>query len=254
MSGTHHFLTDAHFGGSIIHRLDPRVKITGMLGLVVVAVSTPARSVWSFAAYGLVLASILGLSRLPLGYVARRALVIVPFVLMVAVFLPFFQEAGAGGYSIGGVRVSEAGILVLWNTVIKATIGILSVIILASTTSFAELISGMEALKVPRIFTLIISFMYRYAFVLIGEFRCMHRAFVSRNGGLRHLGHAGRLGPLVGSFFLRSYDRGERVHIAMVSRGYSGKMKVAAPHEAGTADVIFLLTLILLLALIRISS
>lgn len=225
-----------------------------MLGLVVVAVSTPARSVWSFAAYGLILASILGLSRLPLGYVARRALIVVPFVLMVAVFLPFFQEGGTGGYNIGSVRISETGILVLWNTVVKAGIGILSVIILASTTSFAELISGMEALKVPRIFTLIVSFMYRYAFVLTDEFRRMHRAFVSRNGSLRHLGHAHRLGTLVGSFFLRSYDRGEMVHVAMVSRGYSGKMKVAAPPEAGRGDAVFLLTLILLLGLIRISS
>lgn len=254
MSGTHHFLTDERYGGSVLHDLDPRVKIISMLSLPIVAVSTPAKSVWAFVAYGLILAACLGLSRLPLGYVARRSLVIVPFVLAVAVFLPFFHDAGPGGYNIGGVRISETGTLVLWNTMVKATIGVLSVIILASTTSFAEIISGLEGLRVPRVFTLILSFMYRYAFVLSEEFQRMRRAFMSRNGGVRNLWHADMLGPLLGSFFLRSYDRGERVHVAMTSRGYSGSMKVSAPHTADTADAVFLLTMAFLLLMIRISA
>src|SRR5665811_2334693 len=120
--------------------------------------------------------------------------------------------------------------------------------------SFAEIISGLEGLRVPRVFTLILSFMYRYAFVLSEEFQRMRRAFMSRNGGVRNLWHADMLGPLLGSFFLRSYDRGERVHVAMTSRGYSGSMKVSAPHAADTADAVFLLTMAFLLLMIRISA
>lgn len=254
MSGTHHFLTDARFAASPVHRLDPRAKIVGFLSLTVVSVSTPAPAVWAFALYGLVLIFLVGLSRLPLGYVVRRSLVVVPFVLLVVVFIPFFHEAGPGGYNLGGVHVSGAGLLVVWNAAVKALLGILAMIVLVSTTSFAELVSGLEGLRVPRIFTLVASFMYRYSFLFIEEYQRMRRAMISRNYQGRWFTDLPVMGQMLSSLFLRSYARGERVYMAMLSRGYEGTMRLATPLSLRPADVLFLAGLGASLLAIRLSA
>lgn len=243
MSGTHHFLTDARFSAGPLHRLDPRAKIVGFVGFTVVVVSTPAQAVWAFGGYALILAFLLGLSRLPIGFVLRRALVILPFVLVVAVFLPFFRTAGPGGFSVGPAQVDDAGLLVLWNVLAKGILAVLSVIILGATTSFPELVGGLDGLHVPRIFTLIISFMYRYSFVFMEEFRRMRRAMDARNFRGRWLWQADVVGHMVGALFMRSYSRGERVYLAMLSRGYDGTMHAAAPLRLRAADALFLVGL-----------
>lgn len=253
MSGTHHFLTDGHVGTSPVHRLDPRAKIIGFLGFTFVVVSTPPLALWAFALYAVTLVFLLGLSRLPLGFVLRRALVVVPFVLMVAVFLPFLHEGTAGSISLGGLRVSGDGLVVLWNVAAKAVLGVLSMIVLISTTSFPELIAGMEALRVPRIFTLITSFMYRYSFLLVEEYQRMRRAMESRNYRARWLGDVPMLGHVLSSLFLRSYDRAERVYVAMLSRGFEGSMRSTTALSFRTADVVFLGLMAATLAGIRLA-
>jgi cobalt/nickel transport system permease protein len=254
VSGTHHFLTEKSFGDSPIHRLDPRGKILGFLGISVVAVSTPATVAWAFPLYGLVLFFLLGLSRLPAGFVLRRSLVIVPFVLLVAIFLPFFQQAGGGSYNLGGLKVSESGLLVLWNVTAKSLVGVFSLIILVSTTSFPELMSGLERLHVPRIFTLVASFMYRYTFLFVEEFQRMRRAMTARNYRGRWFTDAPVLGHLLSSLFLRSYARGERVYVAMLSRGYEGVFHLAAPPAFRRVDAFFLGALSIALAAIRVGA
>jgi cobalt/nickel transport system permease protein len=254
MTGTHHFLTDERFGGSPLHRLDARAKIVGFVGFTVVSVSTPASAVWAFVLYACLLLFLLGLSRLPLVFVLRRALVVLPFVLAVAVFVPFFDSAGPGGYNLGGVRVSEAGLLVLWNVTVKALLGVTSAVLLISTSSFPELMAGLEGLRVPRVFVLVASFMYRYAFLLTEEFQRMRRAMVSRNYQGRWFLDAPVIGQVVSSLFLRSYARGERVYVAMVSRGYDGSTRLSSPSAFSGADLLFLGGLAVALAAIRLST
>jgi cobalt/nickel transport system permease protein len=253
MSGTHHFLTEMTVGGSPIHLLDPRAKILGFLSISVVSVSTPATAVWAFVLYGLVLFFILGLSRLPAAFVLRRTLIVVPFVLLVALFLPFFQQGG-GSYNLGGLTVSGNGLLVLWNVTVKSVLGVISAIILVSTTSFPELMSGLDGLRVPRIFTMVASFMYRYAFVFGEELQRMRRAMTARNYRGRWFIDAPILAHMLSSLFLRSYARGERVYVAMLSRGYEGVFHLAAPAAFRRADALFLGGLALALAVIRVSA
>ncbi|GAB4249549.1 MAG: cobalt ECF transporter T component CbiQ [Thermoleophilia bacterium] len=251
MGGVHHFLTDPEYGNSFIHRLDPRTKLVGFLGLTIVSVSTPATEIWAFVVYAALLLFVLGVARLPVGYALRRMLVVLPFVLVVAVFIPFFDRSGPGSYSVAGVRVSAEGLLVLWNVTAKASLGVFSAVLLISTTSYPELIRGLEGLHVPRIFTEIASFMYRYAFLFLEEAGRMRRAMQARNYRGRWLWHTDAIGGLLSSLFLRSYSRGERVYVAMLSRGYEGSMPAAAPLRFGTADVLFVGCLGAALALTR---
>ncbi|HZJ02863.1 MAG TPA: cobalt ECF transporter T component CbiQ [Thermoleophilia bacterium] len=253
MAGTHHFLTDVRYGTSPIHALDPRTKLLSVLALAALAVSTPPTAVWAFAVYLAAVFFVLGLARLPLGYVLRRALIILPFILAVVVFLPFFDRAGSGSYEVGGVEISHHGLLILWNVAVKALISVVAAIILISTTSFPELIRGLEGLHVPRVFTLVAGFMYRYGFLFLEEAGRMRRAMTSRNYSGRWLWDARLMGHLIAALFLRSYARAERVYVAMVSRGFEGTMPGAVPLNFRTADYAFLGALLGLLGVVRVA-
>lgn len=246
------FLSENEGATSPVHRLDARAKIIGLLALIVVEVTTPARAFWAFAAYALILVFLVGLARLPLRRVFRRLCVVVPFVLVVAIFLPFFHRSGAGSYSVGGIHVSSAGLLVLWNVAAKAVLGVLTVIVLGMTTSFPDMVAALERLRLPRLFVLVLAFMYRYLHLFAEEFGRMRRAAASRNYRARWIGNIPVLGQLVGSLFLRSYNRGERVYVAMLSRGYHGSMSLAGAAEFGAAEAVFVAVVLAVIVCVRV--
>jgi len=238
----------------MLHRLDPRAKIIGLAGLVVVVVSTPARPVWAFILYAAILLFLIGVARLPLGQVFRRALIVAPFIGAVAVFLPFYQQAGSGGYSLGGLHVTSEGLLVLWNVGAKAVLSVLGMIVLGSTTGFAGLIDGFARLHAPKVLLLIVSFMYRYGFVIADEAGRMRRAMASRNYRARWLWNTPVLGHALGALFIRSYDRGERVYVAMVSRGYEGSVAFAGTTSLGRCERLFVAVLLGVAIAIRVAA
>ncbi len=253
-TGADSLLTETRTEQSSLHRLDARAKILGFIGFTVVVVTTPALPAWPFILYAGILFFLIGVSRLSLKHVLRRVLVVVPFILVVAIFLPFFHQAGGGGYSLGGMRVTGEGLLVLWNVGAKAVLGALSMIVLSSTTTFAEMVCGFGRLKTPKVFVLIVSFMYRYSFVFADELRRTRRAMVARNYRARWLWNAPTLGYMLSALFLRSYSRGERVYVAMLSRGYEGTVRLLERTRFGAADAAFLGGLLLGVALIRAVS
>ena len=213
-------------GHSAVHRLDPRVKIVALIALAIVASSTPAGA-WAALVTYVVLAAVLVLAaRLPLRYVASRMLIEVPFLLAAVVLI--------GTAADGGVR---GGTLVL-----KLTASVLAMIVLSSTTPFPRLLRGFEALRTPRILVLIVSFMWRYLHVLGEEWHRMRVAREARGHRARWLWQERSLGPLLATLFLRSLSRGERVYLAMASRGFDGAVPstIVAPLHLGTLDLVFL--------------
>jgi cobalt/nickel transport system permease protein len=248
------FLTETRAERSPLHRVDARAKILGFIGFTVVVVTTPALPMWPYALYAGILLFLIGISRLSLRHVARRALIVLPFILVVAIFLPFVHQTGGGGYSLGGMRVTGEGLLVLWNVGAKAVLGVLSMIILSSTTSFAEMVSGFERLKTPKVFVLIVSFMYRYSFVFAEELRRMRRAMAARNYRARWLWNAPTLGYMLSALFLRSYSRGERVYVAMLSRGYEGTVRLLRGDRFRATDALFVGGLLILVISVRTAA
>ncbi|MCL5735626.1 MAG: cobalt ECF transporter T component CbiQ [Actinobacteria bacterium] len=246
------YLTEKEHPAGPLQRLDPRAKIIGLISFTVVVVSTPARAIWVFAVYAAVVTFLIGLSRLRVGYVLRRALVVVPFVIVVAIFLPFFGRSGSGGYSLGISHMSAGGLLVLWNVGAKAILGVLSMILLASTTPFPDMLAGFRRLRVPQVFVLVVSFMYRYSFVFAEELRRMQRAVAARNFRGRWLWNVPILGRVLGSLFLRSYSRGERIYVAMISRGYEGTIGLSSPAVFGWSEALFLGLLIAVAVAVRV--
>lgn len=224
----HSFIDEYSDLNSFIHRLDPRTKLVASLAFIIAVVLTPANNWRVFGFYFCVVALLLILSRLPPFYVLKRSLVIFPFVLLIAIFIPFFKEGEvAGSYNIWSwqVSVTYSGLFILANVVVKAWLCILALILLSSTTKLADLLKGLGQLGIPRVMILILSFMYRYVFVLADEVMRMQQARDSRNFGGKRLHQMKTIGSMVGTLFIRSYERGERIYAAMLARGFDGQVR-----------------------------
>jgi cobalt/nickel transport system permease protein len=236
---------------NLLARLDARAKVIGFVVFAVLVVTTPPEAGWAFMLYGLTLVFVAALGRLSPSALAKRLLVVVPFVLVVAVFLPFFHQEGRALLEWGPLRVTDRGLLVFWNAAAKAVLATLGMIMLGLTTPFEELVSGLGQLHVPRVFVLTLGFMHRYGRLFVEESRRMQRAMQSRNYEPRWLGQVPALGRMLGSLFVRSYSRGERVYVAMVSRGYEGTFRLEQSRRFGLLDVTFLVGLLGAAAAIR---
>jgi cobalt/nickel transport system permease protein len=237
---------------SAIHRLDPRAKILGLVGVTLVSVSTPIRHWPVYAACAAALVAVAIAARIPAATIWRRARVILPPILLVAVFIPFLRGGGAT-HDLGPFTVSDAGLAVLGAVTAKATIGTVSGVLLGATTSFPAVLRGLEALRVPRLFTVIATFMYRYLFVVVEELHRMRIALAARAYSPSHALQARPIGGAVNALFLRTYARGERVHQAMLSRGYGGAMPELVPLSFRAADAAFLGGLVVTLAGLRVA-
>ena len=250
----HAFLDHHSYVESPIHHLDARAKIIVFFTFILIGVSSPPTSFFLFSLLATALIGIALLARLPLGHLLKKILVVLPFLLMVTISVPFMKKDGVGGgynLGLGGLSISQSGLWILWNVVIKSCLGVFSIILLSSTTSFPQLIRGMEKLGSPRIFTMLTSFMYRYSFILIDEMHRMKRAKDSRSFGGRWLWQTKVIGHMVGTLFLRSFHRGERVYLAMLSRGYHGTIPQTTAERLGWGEIVFL-SLVPLLLVMRI--
>ncbi len=253
----HSFIDQYSDRDSFIHRLDPRTKFITTLLFILVVVLTPPSSWPVFALYFALIVILLLLSKLPITFVLKRSLVIIPFVLLIAIFIPFFKEGEvAGSYNIWlwQVSVTHSGIQVLLNVLAKAWLSILSLILLTSTTRLANLLKGLEQLRVPRVMIMILSFMYRYIFVLVDEVMRMKQARDSRNFGGKRLWQIRTLGNMIGTLFIRSYERGERVYAAMVARGFDGQSRTLDCLHFGHADAYFGIGFSLILILTSVAN
>ena len=224
----HSFIDRYSDQDSLIHRLNPRTKLVATLALILAVTITPPTSWQAFALYLFLIITLILLSKVPILYVLKQSLVIIPFVLSIAVFIPFFRAGEvAGSYNIWlwQVSVTYGGIQVLWNILAKAWLSVLSLILLTSTTKMVNLLKGLEQLHTPRVIVMILSFMYRYIFVLVDEVMRLRQARDSRNFGGKPLWQIRTIGNMIGTLFIRSYERGERVYTAMLARGFNGQAR-----------------------------
>ncbi|WP_346619673.1 cobalt ECF transporter T component CbiQ [Blastococcus montanus] len=211
-------------GSTAVHRLEPHTKLVSVLAFAVVVVSTPVHAPWAPAAYGGYLLAVLtaaAVAGVGPGRLARGLVVEVPFVAF-AVLLPFVAQGPR--VEVVGLSLSQTGLAAGGGLLAKATLSILAATVLAATTEPRALLRGLERLRLPQVLVQILMFMIRYADVVGGELHRMRIARESRGfsgGGLRGLRV---LGATAGALFIRSYERGERVHLAMLSRGYTGSL------------------------------
>jgi cobalt/nickel transport system permease protein len=210
-------------GASPLHRARPQCKLAAAFLFVLAVVATPREAVWAFGVYALLLTGLARVAGLPLPTLARRLVIELPF-LAFALFLPLVGQGER--VEVLGLPLATEGLWGAWNIVAKGTLGVATSVLLAATTPMPELLSGLERLRLPAAFTTIAAFMVRYADVIADEVRRMRIARISRGHDPRWIWQARAVAASAGTLFIRSYERGERVYLAMLSRGYAGSMPV----------------------------
>jgi cobalt/nickel transport system permease protein len=223
--GAGHSLSDSLYvaGTSPLHRMAPQCKVAATVLFVFAVVSTPREAFGAYAAYAALIAALVVVAGLPARLFLRRLAIELPF-LAFAVFLPIVGQGER--IDVFGVSLSVAGLWGAWNIVVKGTLGVAASVLLSSTTPIPELLHGLGHLHVPRVFVAVCAFMVRYADVVSGEMRRMKIARQSRGHNPRWIWQVRAVASSAGALFIRSYERGERVYLAMVSRGYNGSMPV----------------------------
>ncbi|HJU80639.1 MAG TPA: cobalt ECF transporter T component CbiQ [Acidimicrobiia bacterium] len=222
MSGGHAHALHFH-GHSPLHRLPAAVKLVGLLAFVLAVVATPARAVWAFSAYALILMVLLVLSEVPARFFLTRLAIDLPFIAF-ALLLPFVGEGPR--FNLGPLTVSAAGLLGAWNLIAKATLSAGASVLLAATTEVPDILAGLSRLRVPPVLVAIASFMIRYLEVVAGEFRRNRIAMAARGYQSRSALDWKPIAVSAGALFIRSFERGERVYQAMLARGYDGRWRM----------------------------
>lgn len=204
-------------------------RVAATIVVVLAVVATPREVIWAFGAHAGVLLLVVAATRLPPVAVLRRLRIEVPFL----VFAALLPVVGRGPrVDVLGLSLSEEGLWAGWNIAAKGTLGVLAAVVLAATTPVADLLRGVERLRAPRVMVAIAGFMIRYLDVIVGEAARMRIARVSRGDDPRWLWQARATAATGGTLFVRSYERGERVHLAMLARGYDGSMPEVDHHRA----------------------
>lgn len=231
-----------------LHRLDPRTKLITALGFIVTVVSFNRYEFSALLPLTLYPVSLVARGNLPAGYVLRKLLIASPFVLCVGAFNPFLDRSillHVGGVALSGGWVSFASILLRFCLTVSAAL------ILVGSTGFNTVCMALSRLGVPCIFSTQLLFLYRYLFVLTEEGLRMVRArnlrsFKGRGAGMRVYGN------MLGQLLLRTMDRAQRIHQAMLCRGFDGEVRLVRHFEFCRADIAFLVGWFAFFGLVRV--
>jgi cobalt/nickel transport system permease protein len=202
------------------------------------------------------LISLVLLSRIPLKLYIVRASFIPLFTVLIALPLPFIVPGNIltiiHVYGFSYLTVSFEGLFRALVFVSRVWISVGTAILLVSTTKFSDMATALRKMGVPELFTTLLLITYRYIFLFADEALSMVQA---RN--MRSFGNEGLIkrikvvGQMIGTLFLRAFERGEQVYYAMLSRGYIGKIETHTKLQVRKSDVAFLsLTYVILLGLI----
>jgi len=225
---------------SPIHGLDARTKIIAATVLVLGVVLTPPLRLAEAVALAALLAALTVTARLPVWRLIARSAAVLPFAGTIALLAPLGSDGGS--WNIGGLMSAWAGggLVVTWGILSKAWISAFCMLLVAASTRRAELLGALRSLKVPEVFVMLLSFITRYVGVLSDQLRALRIAMTSRAPTLRGRALLRSLGSITGNLFVRSYERGERIHAAMLSRGYTGTLPVTSRSTLRPADVLFM--------------
>jgi len=210
---------------SLLRHLDCRVKVVCACALVAAILALPLsanRWLWAYAALMLVLAA---LGRLRAKWLAGRVAILLPFLIIGAALLPLAPPTSADdALCLGGLTLSRLAVATYLSVAGKCLLSLAAASVLVGTTTPADLLRALQGLGVPRTVTALLGLAVTYLGVLSGEVRRMGVARDSRGGRVRLLRAIAVAMCMLRTLLVRSFERAERIALAMVARGYDGRM------------------------------
>lgn len=248
----HSYIDRFSQGDSPVHRLDARAKLIATIAYTIVLVSFDQYVVSSLAPLVIAPLVMLWWSGVPVWFALRRVLLLSPLIAMVCLLSPLYDrtmmvaEFGPWSFAVGGGWITAGSIA------IKFTFGVLALTAITSTTPFALLLEAMRRCGVPRPLVQQLAFVYRYIFVLIDQAMRSRRARDFRGSARAPVTRRLRAGGgIIGSLFIRTIERSERIHTAMSARGYTGEFHALSQLKFRPADAWFLAAMVVYLASCR---
>lgn len=234
-----------HETGSLIHRLDPRIKVLVTVAFILSNALLPDGAWIAFGLAWLFLLLANVFSNLGITFTLKRSFVALPFVLVAVTVL--FSKSGNSlssfHFLFWDLTITDVGILRFVSILIRSWLSVQMAVLLVATARFPDIIHALEHLRMPSVLTTIIALLYRYLFVLGDEVFRLMRAREARSAaasgtrsGRNFAWQAKVAGNMAGQLFLRSYERSDRVYNAMLARGYAGQLQTTNPHELRRRD------------------
>ncbi len=223
-------------GQTTVHGHDARVKVLVTLFFIVSVVSYNRYEISGLLPFIFFPVTMVYRANLPIPYLARKMLLICPLVLLIGIFNPLFDRSTL--WQLGSLEIS-GGCISLLSLLIRSLLTIGAALILVATTGFTTICQALERLGIPDVFTVQLLFLHRYIFVLVEEAERASRARELRSCGSKGRGIAS-VGSLIGHLLLRTWQRAERIHTAMLSRGFTGQFHGHRQAHFGRSDLIFL--------------
>ncbi len=231
---------------TVVHRLDPRAKVIATMAFAFFVVSWPKYEVIALAPFFLFPVLLMALGDIPFSALIRKVLVLSPFAVFIGIFNPVLDK---GTLSLFGMTLS-AGWLSFLSILIKFTLTISAALLLIATTSFPGVCRAFRKLGMPALFVSQLLFLYRYLFVMMEETMRMLRARDMRSFGKRGRGAQVAV-RIIGTLFLRTLERAERIYGAMLSRGFRGEVPSIKRYSFRFTDAAFLAVVLGMFALFR---
>ncbi len=222
-------------GESALHRIDARAKVLTFVFFICTVVSFGKYEISALLPFFLFPAVMIGIGGLPAGYLLRKIAILLPFALLIGIANPLFDREAL--VRLGPVGLS-GGWISFFSILLRFSLTALAALVLIAITGFLGVCAALDRLGLPRIFTVQLLFVYRYLFVLTDEAGRMSRARELRSFGLQPMPLA-TFWSLAGCLLLRTIDRAQRIYLAMVSRGFTGRLPVRAPRRFGGTDAVF---------------
>lgn len=211
-------------GSSPLHARDARAKLGALLVFLVVVSTTAPQSQTAFAAYALLLAVALPVSRLPVAGLLGRAALVLPFTAT------FVLITWWSGDPLRALALAE-----------KSYLSGLAVLLTMATTPLVQWMSALDSAQVPGPLLLVIQFLYRYLFVVSEQAQHMRMAALCRRGsGRRNAARFHAAAGAVGVLFARSWERADGIYRAMLARGFTGHFPAVEAARFGWHDAAFL--------------
>jgi cobalt/nickel transport system permease protein len=224
------------YKNTLIHRLDARTKVITTFAFIVTVVSFPKYEIAGLIPFFLFPAVIFSLGDIPVWFILKKVLVVSVFAIFIGIFNPLFDTHVI--YNFLGIPVS-GGWVSFFSILLKFFLTMCSALLLISTTSFPGICHALRKLGIPEIFISQLLFLYRYIFVLMEETLRMVRARDLRSFGKRGQGMSIFIN-LIGTLFMKTIERAERIYQAMLSRGFSGTIRFVKRDSLRKGDFLFL--------------
>ncbi|NLA75044.1 MAG: cobalt ECF transporter T component CbiQ [Deltaproteobacteria bacterium] len=235
-------------GNSIIHRLDPRVRVISAFAFsLVISLSDRLQPVF----LGLVISIVITVAaRLPVKTFLVRILYANIFILFLWLFIPFSMK-GEPIIQVGQLDISLEGLIYCLLLTVKSNAIIIALAALTATMPVFTMGRAMGALRFPSKIVNLFIFSYRYIHTIMNEYRRLKEAMEIR--GFRpgtNLHTYRSYAYLAGMLIVKSHDRAERVYSAMLCRGFQGRFYDLTMFNLRGADFIFIIIFIFSLAAI----